>query len=77
MRIDQEVLGTWIPKSEKGREVARYMRDEGFDVRDREVVGHYLVNVYGADELSHDQLMEIGIILAGSNWEMAERYAYA
>ena len=35
----------YIPKSERGRRVWRYLREQGFEVRQREVMGKHLCNL--------------------------------
>jgi len=53
----------WVPKSERGREVARIFRAAGFAVRDKDVQGHYLCNVPGADELDTEALRLVAYVL--------------
>jgi len=53
----------WVPRSERGRQVARFLRANDFDVHDKDVLGHHLANVPGAGELTTEQLREIAYIL--------------
>lgn len=57
------VKAAWIPKSERGREVARVLRDAGFDVRNKDVQGHYLCNLQCADELDTPTLRLVAYAL--------------
>jgi len=85
------IRSRWIPKSEKGRKVARYLRARGYDARNREVCGRYVCNLPMFAELTHEEFGEIAIILdseraydewwnsvelAGAIREQPEEYGY-
>ena len=53
----------WIPKSEKGRKVARYLRAEGLEMTDRETCGHYAMNWACWGELTFEQKRHIAFLL--------------
>lgn len=57
------IMAAWIPKSERGREVARALRAAGFDVRDKDVQGHYLCNVSCASEIDAETLRLVAYAL--------------
>jgi len=44
----------WIPRSKRGRAVARILRAAGYSVRDRDVCGRYASNLPCWSELSAD-----------------------
>ena len=69
------IKAAWIPKSERGREIARFLRAEGFALRDKDVQGHYLCNVVG-DELTTEQLREIAWLLNPEHACYDEEAAY-
>ncbi len=44
----------WIPKSERGREVANILRDVGYEVRNADVMGRYVCNLPMFNQLPLD-----------------------
>lgn len=58
------ILMAWIPSSERGREVGRAIREAGFDLPNREILGRYLSNVPFAGEFAGDLLRAISCIIA-------------
>lgn len=70
------VKAMWIPKSERGHQVARFLREQGFDVRNREVLGRYLSSVPCSNQLDDEQLRHIAYCINPEWCEYAERAAF-
>jgi len=66
----------WVPKSEKGRTVARYLRAQGLEMTDGETVGHYAMAWPCWRELTHDQKRHIAYILDAEGACADEERAY-
>ena len=70
-----DVNAMWIPKSEKGRQVARMLKDRGYRVRNADVVGRFVCNL-GLD-LTCEDLRQIAYILDAESASHAEGEAIA
>jgi len=57
------IRNRWVPKSERGRKVARFLRARGYDIRNKEVCGRYVCNLPMFTELTRDELGDIAAIL--------------
>jgi len=70
------VKSEYVPKSARGRRVARVLRAAGLDVRDRDVQGHHLCNIPGVDELTLEELKRVAFALDPEQAFYAEIAAY-
>ena len=62
------VRAMYIPRSEKGREVARYLRSRGYRVHDSDVLGTYVSSLEGIGiELVVKDMEEVAILLVGGD----------
>lgn len=69
------VSAMWVPKSERGREVARFLREQGYPVRNVDVVGRYVGNI--GLVLTFEELRKIAYILDPEAASRAEDEAIA
>lgn len=64
----------WIPKSKRGRRVARLLRSFGYDIRNADVMGRYVCNLPMWSELTIEQRRKLFYVLdpdAAYNAEMS------
>jgi len=67
------VKAMYIPISERGRKVARYRRGAGYEVRDVDVLGSFVMNLPCAHELTFEDLRHIAYSLEPeSAWSAEE-----
>jgi len=65
-----DVNAMWIPKSERGRRVWQYLKNRGCEVRQKDVMGHFVCNL-GLD-LTFEDLRQIAYILDAESASHAE-----
>lgn len=66
------VNAMYIPISERGREVVRTLKEHGFDVQYKDVLGHFVCNL--GLSLDSETLRAIAYDLALDRAEFEERY---
>ena len=52
----------WVPNSAKGREVGKAIRDAGYNLPNREIIGRYVGNIPGVDQF--DDVLLFDIVMA-------------
>jgi hypothetical protein len=70
-----KVSAMYIPKSKKGLAVGHLLRKRGYDIRNDEVVGRYVMNLDCAHELNWGDLRAIAYVLDPEGAMTTEEWA--
>jgi len=57
------VMTCYIPKSEKGHKIAKYLRAAGYNLRTKDVIGRYVSQLPCAAELTYHDLSNLAWLL--------------